>query len=286
MKIFITGCTGIIGKTLTSRLLSEGHFIGGIRGLQACEIESPNHTCQKLMLSDWESSNLAFVSDYDVLIHLAWITTPNKYADSSENYIWLNKSKMLFTEFKKSKSPLIISSGTCLEYGEARKDFLSETENVNPSTIYAKCKLELLNFLSAMNVKYIWPRTFFQYGELEPNQKIISTLISSSKSGLQMNIRNPLRKIDYIYYKDVAEIYSKLLNSDFSGVINAGTGTGYSIEDLANYIYTVSKNRINLISVMNNKIETDIISNNDLLFRTIGEHKFTSIEEGIHKMLK
>ena len=53
---------------------------------------------------------------------------------------------------------------------------------------------------------------------------------------------NPVR--DFIFAEDAADAVVKLVNSNYTGVVNIGTGKSYPVETLTNIISSVSKKQI------------------------------------------
>jgi len=254
LKIYITGCSGQVGSRLTSMLLSQGHQVFGIRNSKDCRNKHINHVCKKVNLLD--SSEDFHLQTFlpDVLVHTAWATTPKEFWSSNRNKDWLDVSKRLIKEFEIIGGKYIVVTGSCAEYSWDTDVALSEDSLEVPDSLYGKSKLELLNWIRERSLPFLWTRTFFQFGMNEPCGRFIPSAIDSLLGGKQLEIRNAEDIRDFVFVEDVSKILAQLIEDKTTGVINIGTGTETSVEQV---LQVLSK----LIGPLNNfQIERDIES--------------------------
>ena len=65
------------------------------------------------------------------------------------------------------------------------------------------------------------------------NFSIISKMIASHAGDGELHLFNNGESVrDFIHILDVCKIYKKLLESDYCGVVNVGTGSGHSIKNI------------------------------------------------------
>ena len=143
--------------------------------------------------------------------------------------IEINK-KILKKINQKKINKIILSSSASVYY------FNKASTIKNEKLFYSKAKYDLENFLLLLfknnKKKIIIARIFNMYGG---NDKfsIISKLIQCYKKKRFLILNNKGNtKRDFIHVKDVAKIYSRLLESDLYGIYDIGTGKSTKIYDL------------------------------------------------------
>ncbi|MBI2577107.1 NAD(P)-dependent oxidoreductase [Candidatus Woesearchaeota archaeon] len=77
---------------------------------------------------------------------------------------------------------------------------------------------------------------------------LVPTMVKSllSKGTCEILSDKPVR--DFIYVKDAASAFLKLLKADFSGTVNMGTGEMHSVRDVCHILETISGKRIKVLS--------------------------------------
>jgi len=222
----------------------------------------------------------------ELLIHLAWETSPNTFWDSPNNERWLEASKSLLKSFRMHGGSKIVVSGTCAEYDWQGSKALAETDAELPQSIYGQAKLELLNFLRGQSVPYLWTRTFFQFGDEEPAGRLVSSAIDAISSGDEFLIRKPDDIRDYIYIDDVAKIIASLVVNGAEGVFNIGSGRGITMRELGQEI-ALALGRAELIKFQNQDENPSIvIANTAKLEKALGGFRGTSLLNAINKTIK
>jgi len=112
-KILVTGASGFLGHHVLKLLSDDGFEIHAISsregGFRKAEVDW--HKCDihdkasVVMLCKKIKANL--------LLHLAWVTTPDNYWESEENFKWVVSSLVLAEEFIKNGGERIVSAGSC-----------------------------------------------------------------------------------------------------------------------------------------------------------------------------
>jgi nucleoside-diphosphate-sugar epimerase len=280
-RVFLTGCTGEIGSRLVFTLIGAGYEVFGTRGSRICKIQDPSHSCVSVdLLNTSQDLKLSEIRP-DVLIHTAWMTTPNEFWESELNAKWVIASKRIIEDFILSGGSYAVVTGSCAEYAWGADVPLSEDSPELPSSQYGKAKLELLDWLRQKPISFLWTRTFFQFGMLEPNGRLIPTAIDSLLNGREFLIRSASDVRDFVFVEDVAKILANLVANDVTGVINIGSGAEMQVRALA---YKISElmGRNGLIVLEDHNPQTSfVVSNPEKLKTVIGDFSWTPIDTAL-----
>lgn len=174
-RVLLTGATGLIGKNAIKPLVDAGFEVFAVSTSSAkCKTQNVK----------WLSGNLLNQSDVadvfervkpDYLLHFAWDTTPGTYLESDLNYKWLESSLEMLKQFKINGGKRAVFAGTCFEY-DFKDAPLKESDKLNPTTVYAKCKAELnkkaSEFCKNNGISFAWGRIFYVYGVGEHEKRL------------------------------------------------------------------------------------------------------------------
>lgn len=240
-KIFITGGTGFIGKEIVKLLKGNTNYQCYILTRKNISDGDNIHYIYGDMFDDLLIKNV--ISDVlpDTLLHLAWNVQDENFSNSEENLIWYKKSVQLSKLFLEYGGKTIVAAGTCFEYDTINHEELSEDSLCNPQSLYGKCKVAVYNELRDLCRNYqarlVWGRVFYPYGPEEERRKLIAAAFASFKSDSLFICKTPENIIDYIYVKDVAEMFYQFIEDKrISDVVNVCTGKGIKIKDLLTHI--------------------------------------------------
>lgn len=242
VKILLTGATGFIGTAFTSEALSRGHEILAIlrpgKRVEKERISAPGITYVSGTLENppWPAINNFRPQ---TCVHAAWISTPGIYLEATENRELVKWSREFLTEALRLGVEHAIVLGTCIEYAPSNR-ILSEEAPLGPHSLYAQSKVqlheELERNLVPKGLNLAWARLFYPYGIGEHPQRLCSSMIAKLRQGQEVRLKTPNSIKDYIYITDVASALTALVETDYSGTVNIGTGEGSSIYHLASLI--------------------------------------------------
>jgi UDP-glucose 4-epimerase len=158
----------------------------------------------------------------------------------------------------------------------------SEVDQCNITNLYSSLKfaseLFLQEHLVDTRVSLIVARVFNMYGSID-DFSVISKIVNALNSGAQFQISNDGRSVrDFIHVSDVDKIYRSLLVSDFSGVINVGSGCGLSVSNLIEKAELASKRRLKVAYLNRNEINRSVARIN-VLEDAIGAIDFYSVDQ-------
>jgi nucleoside-diphosphate-sugar epimerase len=280
-KVLLLGCTGEVGSRLCLKLLDKGFIVFGVRSSKQCRINHINHSCKKINLLNVDlSSDLKYFKP-EIMVHTAWITTPDIFWDSSINDNWVSKSKRIIQEFEENGGKYLIATGTCAEYSWKKQEQLDETSIENPKTRYGKSKLELLNWIRSRSLPFLWTRTFFQFGLAEPVGRLIPSLIDNFLLGNKYVIKNNTDIRDFVYIKDIVEILSLLITQEASGIVNIGSGNKIDIKSVSEKIAKLMSCEDLLHFESNNLQKSVVVSNPSKLIELIPKFTWTQFDSAI-----
>jgi dTDP-6-deoxy-L-talose 4-dehydrogenase (NAD+) len=241
MRIFVTGATGFIGSAVVKLAISQGHEVAGL-------VRAEKAVPFRRLFGAWPIPGIISDLDWravekfrpDACIHAAWIATPGTYLEAPENEQWLKWSEEFVSRFVNRGARPVVALGTCIEYEMTGKPLSEESAPLAPVSRYARCKDELRQRLEALaaaeRFSFCWGRVFYPYGPGEHRDRLCSAAIRNLRAGQPFEVKNPRTIKDYIFIDDLAAALLFVVQSDISGAINLGTGTGVSVGEMARVI--------------------------------------------------
>jgi UDP-glucose 4-epimerase len=289
-KLLVTGCSGFIGGNIARHAVNEGYEVVGL-DRKECHIEGV-----KTFVGDIRNPELVNEATKGVqkIIHLAAITSnvefekdPNKcYAINVDGFINILDAARL-----NGVKKVIYASSAAVYTGDTGFSEGSYIDIKKQRNHYAKSKL--INEMVADSYSDIYKMDiigmrFFNVFGLGENEKgdyasIMSIFIRENANGRPLVIYGDGSQArDFIYVEDVAEIALLLLERGKEPIYNVGTGTAIQYEEIANII-----NKSNKIYIKNPLSSYQYLTKADTkrLLDTIGKFKFTSVKNGISKIL-
>jgi len=163
-----------------------------------------------------------------------------------------------------------------------------EEDPVHPISMNSSLKISseimIKNYLSAHGINYIIARVFNMYGGND-SFSIISKIIKSHSGDRELNLFNNGESVrDFIHILDVCNIYNKLLESDYCGTVNVGTGTGHNIKKILEILKNYS-----IGFKINNNDRDEIsysIASTVMLKTIIKRYNFIDINDYLVKKIK
>lgn len=306
MRVFVTGCAGFIGSTLTEYLLQQGVFVLGLDNFNdfyAPEIKRQNiqkscaHANFVLAEDDLLEFNedLLFKHSIDTVVHLAAYPGVRPSFDRPMLYHKTNLSATLRLLNIMNSAGITngVFAGSSSVYGNNPQIPFVETALVEPISIYGATKLGLegysRTYARAYNMNITCLRFFTCYGPRQRPDLAIHKFARLLRDGKPITMYGDgSTSRDYTYIDDIVKgIYLAAQRVNGFNIINLGNSYPITLADM---IKTISDK----LGVTPNIIQEEIpagdviqtwasISNAE---KMLGWKPEVSFEEGITKFLE
>jgi nucleoside-diphosphate-sugar epimerase len=307
-RILITGGLGMIGSTLTKKLVNLGAevtlvdplikpFGGNLFNIKGIE-ESVNVNISDIR--DKESIKI-LVQDKDIVFNLAGQVSHNDslkdpYLDAEINYI--GHLNVLEAVKNHNPSAKVLFSGSRLQFGKILNNPVSEDHPLKPLTPYALNKTAAENLYLYYHRVFGIPVVLFRianpYGPRCQMQHskyaIINWFIRNAMEDKEIVIFGDGDQIrDYIYVDDLADAFILAsVNDEITGdVFNVGSGTGTEFKEMVRLVVDrVGKGSIKHVPWPSNylNVETgDYITDINKIKQILNWKPEVDLEEGINK---
>ena len=253
-KILITGATGFVGSHLSELCVEKGFEVA------AFDRYNPNYNLGWLEKSKYKDDiNFSFgdIRDYDsvlktmkgckIVFHLAALVgipysylSPQAYLKTNVEgtYNILESSKNLDIE------QTIITS-TSEVYGTAKYVPIDEKHSLTAQSPYSASKISAdqlaLSYFNSFKLPIKVIRPFNIYGPRQSSRAVIpSIIIQALNNKKEIKLGNVEPSRDFTFVTDTCKAFLEILKMKefFGNVLNVGTNTEYTIEEIAKKILT------------------------------------------------
>ncbi len=258
-KILITGACGFVGKYLINEFLNDEYEI------LACDINNngklpSNVKYAQMNILDNEQVNKVikdFMPNY--LINLAAVSSVGLSWKMPQKTIEVNVIGTLnILEAIKNNciNCKILLVGSSEEYA-IKNEPLTEESNINANNPYGISKIAQENFakmyIEKYGMKIVCTRSFNHTGIGQQDNfvipsfcKQVAEIEKSGKDGT-IYVGNLSAYRDISDVEDIVKVYKALLEKENPELVyNVGSGKAYKIEELLNYIISLSRKKINI----------------------------------------
>ena len=259
-KVLIIGAGGFVGSYLIKEFKKDNYEV------IACDINKKENYDDSIKYFDIDILNKKLVDEIisetkpNYLINLAAISSVGLSWSIPGKTIEVNVVGTLnildsIKEYAPNCKVLIIGSSE--EY-ENKDVPLKENDTVNANSPYGISKVTQENFAKLYKEKYglniVCTRSFNHTGIGQMEQfvipsfcKQVAEIDKTNKPG-KIYVGNLTAYRDFSDVRDIVKVYKKLLENETKDLIyNVGSGNAYKIEDLLNYIISLSSQDIEIV---------------------------------------
>lgn len=248
-RILITGAAGFMGSYLVPALLKKEYEVVGLDKKGAFENGNLKDVINKIQVIEADITNYSELEKLDINIdyvhHLAAIAAPGLCAAQPKLAYDVNvlgtHNILRFANSKDVKRFLLTSSAHV--YGISPRYMPTpevQTLWFQGHDIYTATKIldEYLvrMFYENYSMPYATIRLFNSYGPRQTADYFIPAKVDEALRTGKIHLRGRYVKKDFVYITDVIDAYVKILESDFVGEVNIGSGAATTLETVARYI--------------------------------------------------
>lgn len=243
MHVLVVGGCGFLGSHIVDVLLERGCSVRVLD--RRPEAFRPPLPSVEYVMGDFSDSVLLSeaLMGMDAVVHLVSTTVPSTsnldpVSDIKGNLIATVRMLEVMRAVGVSNIVYLSSGGTV--YGIPRTDPIAEDHPLQPVSSYGIVKTAIEKYLHMERhlhgLRYCTLRASNPYGPRQGHggvQGVIGTYLWRVARGEPIEVWGDGSVVrDFIYVRDMAELCVTALNSDTSGVFNAGYGEGASILDI------------------------------------------------------
>ena len=256
-SVVVTGAAGFIGRWVVNELLDRGYAVTGIDDLSngserniAAFRDNPDFTFVEGDVRDQEIIDEAITPETPACLHLAAEIDVQESLEDPDSHFRTNVvgTQHVLEACRRTDTRLGLV-GTCMVYDMADSEAgIDESHPVKPASPYAGSKLAAENLAESYYHGYDLPvtilRPFNTYGPFQKTGMaggVVSIFTSRDINNEQLKIfGDGTQTRDLLYATDCARFIVEGTFSDAAvgEVLNAGTGSDISINDLADLVAT------------------------------------------------
>ncbi|MDC1108978.1 TIGR01777 family oxidoreductase [Flavobacteriaceae bacterium] len=238
MKILITGATGLIGKKLTSDLLSEGYSVNYLTTRNS-QIKSSNKINGYYWNPEKEIIDLECFKDVDTIINLAGSNIAKRWSRSNKLKILKSRTQslnLLKDSILKNNLNIkkIISASAIGIYPSSFDRVYTENTNLISSSFLGKVVREwelAVNSFNDLKIEIAIVRIGLV---LSKDGGILSKSLFPIKFGVGSFFGSGMQWQSWIHIQDISNIFCHILKNDLVGIFN-----GTSPNPITNKDFTI-----------------------------------------------
>jgi uncharacterized protein len=246
-SVLISGGRGLVGKYLTSALLSKGYKVSHLSRMA--------HESGKVRVSIWDPDKSMIdpqiFEGVDIIIHLAganlgekrWTKKRKKEIVTSR----VDSSRLLYNVINDNNIPIkaYISASATGYYGSVTTDKIFKEEDTPASDFLGTtCKMweESADLFGNSGIRTVKIRTAVV---LEKSDSALSKLMKPARFGFLVNIGNGCQYMPWIHITDLCNIYLKAIaDTEMNGAYNAVSPQHVTGREFIQTLATVMKKHV------------------------------------------
>jgi nucleoside-diphosphate-sugar epimerase len=292
--VLATGGSGFLGRHCLEALVRHGFRVHAVSRTRR-ETAADGITWHHLDLHVREAVERLMRSlQPSHLLHLAWITTPNRYRSAPENLDWLEASLALVRAFGEHGGRRFVGVGSSAEYDVEAGPCTEEATPIRPASLYGQCKAACWMATEAYALRYgfsaAWARVFLPYGPGDDPQRLIPSLLAALAAGTPIDVSDGRQVRDFVHVTDIAHLLARLLaTTGATGAFNVGTGRGTPVRQViewaADHFHARELVRFGA-RPQRAEEPLSLVADMAKVQRVLCWHASTSIEDGLGRQLR
>lgn len=235
MKAMVTGGNGFIGSNLTDMLVNQGYEVLVIDDLSSGKVENQNKQARYMYMDVYKALKMLEEKgpfEADVIFHLAAMPRIQpSFKDPVGTFDNNALRTMIVCEYAKKYNSRVVYAGSSTYYGGT---------SLNPYAFSKWVGEEICKFygdLHGMNTSIA--RFFNVYGPRHlvegPYSTVVGIFEKQYREGMDLTVTgNGEQRRDFTHVYDICSGLIKISKCENKGTVyNLGTGTNYSINELA-----------------------------------------------------
>ena len=251
MKVLVLGGCGFIGSHAVDALLARNHEVKILdRGLERFRAPLPQVTYFQGNFSDRMLLAEA-LADVEAVLHMVSTTFPgtanlDPRADVQDNLI--GTLSLMDTMRSMGIMRLVYMSSGGTVYGQPEIEPIPEHHPLRPINSYGIVKVAIENYLwmyqHNFNFAPVAIRAANPFGPRQGHvgvQGVVSTFLRKALLKQPIEIWGDGEAVrDYLDVRDLADMCASVVDADFVGPVNAGSGVGRSLNELVTAISSIT----------------------------------------------
>lgn len=301
-KVLIFGVGGFVGSYLSREFIEHGYAVIGTDKTRSSILPSEVVFYESDLLETEAVEGLVNKIQPDIIVNLAAISSVGASWSIPQTTMQVNVAgalNIMEAAKKSEKKPKILFVGSSEEY--VISDFpMNEDRPLNASNPYGISKVTQEQFAKLYREQYglkiycVRPFNHTGVGQrdsfvLPSFCKQVAEIEKSGKPGV-MKVGNLKVKRDFSHVKDIVRAYRLIVESDNCELIyNVGSGCAYSLEDMLQYIVSLSSQEIKIEVDQSRFRPTDqpvVCCDYNLIKTELGWEPQHTVFEALKEMLK
>ena len=230
--IIVSGATGFIGQHCLTPLLEQGFQVHALtRSITPSTLLAhENLFWHQVDLQDHlKVKELVGIISAQLLLDLAWDTTPATYLHDFNNLNWIQSSLNLTRSFIASGGQRVLGCGTCAEYDWSAGYLTEYNTPYKSGTLYSASKIALRQLTHQIckdaKTSFVWVRPFFVHGPHEHQSRFVPQLINNAIQNKVLQMPPQAHRVrDYLPIQEAANAIVACLTSQQEGDFNIASG--------------------------------------------------------------
>lgn len=243
LNVLVTGASGFMGRHCLSQLLEQGFVVHALtRQYQAHYLQHERLFWHSIDLQNHHQVDaLLQTISAELLMDLAWDTTPSTYLHDFNNLQLIQNSLHLTRSFIANGGQRVLGCGTCAEYDWSAGYLTEYSTPYKSGTLYSASKIALRQLTSQIckdaKTSFIWVRPFFMHGPYEHSSRFVPQLIQTAIQHHYVQVPPQAHRVrDYLPVQEAARAIVACLLSQQEGDFNIASGQAISLSDLSKTI--------------------------------------------------